>query len=136
MLANGETPLISCGPSIEPVGVKQRRFLHGPTLGQISDQARVNGQRYTTDTWKEHFRRLFLGDGGFRWEVMRLPGAKRSTPRRIAISTEELGVRAYAEFTNKVIDYAALELGVAFIFTNEEQSLLRHKPKGKASGND
>ena len=128
MLDNGENVLLSVGPALEPIGKKQRRFLHGPVLSQISQQAKVAGDRFTVDIWKEHFRRLFVGANGFRWESIKLPGAKHATPRRIRISTEELGVRAYAEFIEKVIQYAVTELGVEFLFTSEERELIARKP--------
>lgn len=129
LLADGEQVLIECRPATQPVKVQQRRFLHGPVLGQISEQARVHGERFVIDVWKEHFRRMFVGDHGWRWESpMKLPGQKRATPRRIRASTEELGVRDYAKLIDQIIDYAAHELGVVFQFTHEEQALLSHKP--------
>ncbi|MEO6710805.1 MAG: hypothetical protein ABI054_06075 [Planctomycetota bacterium] len=139
MLDNGEMVLITCGPSVLPVSVQQRRFLHGVVLKQISEGARVDGQRYTIDVWKEHYRTRFVGDGGFRWESTRVPKwdaqagtyvvPKRATPRRVRISTEELGVRDYAKWTNEIIDHAVLELSVEFHFTNEERELIAKKPK-------
>jgi len=128
MLDSGENVLLSVGPALEPIGVKQRKFLHGAVLKQISEQVSLGGKRYTIDLWKEHYRRRFLGDGGFRWVSMQLPGAKKATPRRIAISTEELGVRAYSKFTNEVIDDAISELNVEFVFTSEERELIAKKP--------
>lgn len=120
---------ISCGPSVEPVSIRQRRFLHGVVLRQVSEQAKVDGVRFTVDIWKEYFRRKFVGDHGFRWESMRLPGQKHATPRRVRISTEELGPREYGKFIDQIVQDAALELGVEFVFTTEEQTLLPHKPK-------
>lgn len=128
MLDNGENVLVSVGPALEPIGVQQRKFLHGAVLKQISEQVSLGGQRYTIDVWKEHYRRRFLGDGGFRWVSMQLPGAKKATPRRVAIRTEELGVRAYSKFTNEVIDDAIAELNVTFVFTSEERELVARKP--------
>lgn len=127
-IANGERVRISCGPAVEPVSIRLRRFLHGVVLKQISEQAQVDGVRFTIDVWKEHLRRLFVGDHGFRWETMRLPGAKQATPRRVRISTEELGNREYAKLVDDVIQYATVELGVEFIFTHEDQVLLTRKP--------
>lgn len=135
LLANGENVRVACGPALEPISIQQRRFLHGPVLGQISEQIRIGGERYVIETWKEYFRKLFLGD---RWEMVRMPKwdhdahawtvPKNATPRRMRVSTEELGVKGYAEFTDKVIDYATLEWGVVFHFTHEEQQLRARKP--------
>lgn len=137
LLRNGENVLISCGPALEPVTVKQRKFLHGPVLGQISEQVRVGGERYVITVWKEYFRKLFLPD---TWELRaeprldpklgRLVQPKRATPRRVRSSTEELGPKAYAEHTEKIIDYATVEWGVVFQFTREEQDFRARKPKG------
>ena len=136
MLANGETPRIACGPSVEPVSVKQRGLLHKGILPQIAAQARINGERFTEDVWKEFFRRMFVGANGWRWQVMRLPGQKRATPARFRVSTEELGRRDYAEFLDKVIAYASTELNVELEFTADERGLLRHKPKEKHEQDD
>jgi hypothetical protein len=131
MVDNGERVLVVVGPALEPIGIQQRKFLHGPVLGQIAERARVAGERYVIDVWKEYYRKKFLGTNGARYEMQKLPGQKRATPRRIVISTESLGIRAYAEFTNKVIDDATLELGVEFVFTNEDQALMRRRPASK-----
>jgi hypothetical protein len=132
IIANGQNALIECRQALEPITVKQRKFLHGPVLGQISEQVRIGGNRYVTKIWKTYFHDLFIPD---EWRVEsrfhldketgELVPDKRATPRRVRISTEELGVRAYSEFTEKVIDYATLEFGVVFHFTNEEQALRR-----------
>jgi hypothetical protein len=136
LLANGENVLVTVSRALEPISIKQRRFLHGPLLGQISEQARVAGQRFTVDTWKEFFRRLFLGTNGARFEMQRLPGQKKATPRRIQISTETLGVRAYAELIDRVIEYAVTELNVEFAFSNEDRALLRRRPEPKGGAHE
>jgi hypothetical protein len=139
MVANGEAVLIVIGPALEPISIKQRKFLHGPVLGQISEQVRVNGERYTIEVWKEYFRKLFLPDlyemrRSPRWDktLARLVQPKRATPVRVRQSTEDLGVRAYAEFTNKVIDHAVVEFSVSFVFTVEDQEMRTAKPRAKA----
>jgi hypothetical protein len=125
MVDNGERVLVVVGPALEPISIRQRRFLHGPALGQISEQARVNGERYTVDTWKEFYRRMFLGTNGARYEMQRLPGAKRATPRRVPVSTETLGIRAYATFIDQIIAHAATELNVHFHFEQGEREATR-----------
>lgn len=125
MVDNGEPVMVRVGPALEAIGVQQRRFLHGPVLSQIAEQAIVSGHRWAVDAWKEFFRRKLLGANGWRWEMQQLPGQKRATPRRIRISTEELGVRRYAEFIDEVIAYAASELDVAFHFNEGEREATR-----------
>jgi hypothetical protein len=125
LLENGEQVLLTVGVAIEPVGVQQRKFLHGPVLTQISEQVRVNGARFTTDVWKEHLKNLIL-EREPKYEMRRMPGAKRATPRRIRRSTESLGVRDYAKFIDEVIDYAVLEWGVVFRFEMNEREAVRY----------
>jgi hypothetical protein len=137
IIANGENALIECRQALEPVSIKQRRFLHGVVLKQISEQVRVEGHRYVIETWKRYFVDILLPQ---EWEMVEvppkwdpeekklIPPKRERMPKKKRTSTEELGVRAYSEFTEKVIDYAAVEWGVEFQFTNEEQ-LLRTKPK-------
>jgi hypothetical protein len=109
---------------------KQRRFLHGPVLGQISEQASVGGIRYERQVWKEFLRKQFLPD---KWESYRLPGAKRATPHRIRVSTESLSVKQYSELIDKVLAYAASELGVVFDLDPVEREEVRYvKPKRAA----
>jgi hypothetical protein len=106
---------------------KQRRFLHGPVLGQISEQAVVAGVRYAMPVWKEHLREKFLG---FTWECVRRPGQKRATPRKVRISTESLSVKQYSEYIDKVLAYAATDLGVAFDLDPIEREEVRYvRPK-------
>lgn len=136
IIANGENALVECKVALEPITVKQRGFLHKAVLPQISEQVRIGGERYVTEVWKEYFRKLFLPD---EFVVRRLFHAdketgelvpdKHATPRRVRSSTEELGVRAYAEHIEKIIDYATVEWGVVFHFTRDEQELRAHKSR-------
>ena len=125
LLDNGDQVLLSVSVALEPVGAQQRRFLHGPVLTQISEQVRVNGERFTTEIWKEHLKNVIL-EREPRYEMRKLPGAKRATPRRVRRSTEELGVRAYAKFIDECIDYAVAEWGVVFRFEMNEREAVRY----------
>lgn len=133
LLANGIHAEIACRPSTKPVSVKLRGLYHAAVLPQISEQAKVAGIRYVPDVWKEHFRKQFLPDHFERVKAIRIgadghPEAYWTT-RRIRSSTEELGNKLYAEHVDKVIAYAVTDLLVEFVFTNEERTLLTHKPK-------
>lgn len=123
MLDNGEHVLVTVGPALEPIGIQQRKFLHGVVLEQISEQVRVQGQRYTIDVWKEYFKKKFLKP---TWKNYRLPGAKRATPHRVPASTERLGVKAYSKFIDNVIDHSVLELSVVFDFVAAERESVRY----------
>lgn len=128
MLDNGEHVLVTVGPALEPIGVQQRKFLHGVVLEQISEQARVDGQRYTIDVWKEYFKKKYLKP---TWKHYRLPSAKKATPHRQPLSTERLGVRAYSKFIDDVIDHAVLELSVVFDFVASEREAVRYTPPAR-----
>lgn len=118
---------IVLGFDCDDKSAKQRRFLHAPVLGQISEQAVVAGIRYVPAIWKEHMRKQFLPD---RWESYRLPGAKRATPHRVRVSTEDLSVKQYSEYIDNVLAYAATELGVVFDLDPVERQAVRYvKPK-------
>lgn len=128
LIQDGKRVKISVGEDDDPVTVKQRRFLHGPVLEQISEQVRVGGERFVTDVWKEYLRKRILGD---RWESYKAPGAKRATPHRIRNSTEELGVKAYSEYIDKVIALACTEWHVEFHFDPQERESVRHHERKK-----
>ena len=40
----------------------QRRYYHGVVLAEIAKQAVIDGKKYNLETWKEHFRKQYLGD--------------------------------------------------------------------------
>lgn len=91
---------------------KQRRYLHGYVLKTIAQQARPGGQQFDPKVWKEHFRSEFLG---FKVVTTVNPLTRKKTRRRVRVSTEDLGVKGYAEYIERVTAYAATELGVEFV---------------------
>jgi len=90
---------------------KQRRYLHGYVLMTIARQAKVNGQQFDMRTWKEHFRSEFLG---FKTVTTKNPMTGKKVRRRVRVSTEDLGVKGYSEYIERVTAFAAMELGVEF----------------------
>ena len=134
-LADGEPGRrirVVVGVDHEDKTVKQRAFLHVAVLPQIAEQARVAGIRYVAATWKEFFRALYLGD---RWETHELPGQfdskgrQKRSRRKVRVSTEDLSIKQYSDYLDKVIAYAADELGVVFRFLAEEREAVRWTPK-------
>lgn len=104
--------------------VKQRKFLHGVVLMQIAERVQMpDGSRYVMKVWKEFFRKRFLPD---TWEMVRFPGQKRATPRRVRISTEDLSVKQYSAYIDKVIDHAVVEFGVTFDIDAQEREAVRY----------
>lgn len=133
LIDQGKRVLFSVGEDSEPLSIKQRKFLHGVVLTQISEQVRVEGERYVMAVWKEFFRKLFLPD---RYEMQRRPvwdkkqcrlvQAKRATPQRIRSSTEELTVKQYSAHIDKVITHAVTEFNVIFDFDQQEREAVRY----------
>lgn len=88
---------------------KQRKYLHGVVLTEIALYARPNGQQFPMPVWKEFFRSQFLG---FKVVTSINPLTGRKHRSRQRVSTEDLGIRAMAEYIDRIIAYAATELGV------------------------
>lgn len=90
---------------------KQRRYFHGYVLLTISREAVVNGQKFDLKTWKEWYRATFLG-----WKTVTFkdPFTGKKVRRRQRVSTEDLGVKGYSEYIERVTAHAATELGVTF----------------------
>lgn len=90
---------------------QQRRYYHGYVLNEIAKQANVDGNKYSLATWKEHFRRLYLGD-----EVQTVTNPMTGAQHKevVRVSTEGLGVKKYTLLIDHVTDFATAELGVNF----------------------
>lgn len=91
---------------------KQRRYLHGYVLMTIARQAAPGGQRFDMRTWKEHFRAEFLG---FKTVTTKNPMTGKKVRRRVRVSTEDLGVKGYSEYIERVTAFAVMNLGVEFV---------------------
>ena len=88
---------------------KQRAYLHAVVLAEIALYARPGGQQFPMKVWKEHFRKEWLG---FKTVTNINPITGRKHRTRVRVSTEDLGIRAMAEYIDRIIAYAATELGV------------------------
>jgi hypothetical protein len=89
----------------------QRKYYHGIVLSEIAKQARVNGQRFPLAVWKEHFRNEYLG---FKTVTYINPMTGKKARRRVRKSTEDLGVKGYAQLIERVTAFACTDLGVEF----------------------
>lgn len=83
--------------------VEQNRRLHA-LLRDISETAWVNGKQFDAETWKEHFRRAYIGT-----EEIILPSGEKIER---GISTTTLNVEEFNKFMGQIELYAAEELGV------------------------
>lgn len=87
----------------------QRAYLHAVVLTEIALYEKVSGKRYAMAVWKEHFRKELLPD---RRLTSINPFTGKKSRRRVRQSTEKLGVKGMADYIDKVIAIAAMELGV------------------------
>lgn len=81
---------------------QNRRYWGNGVLAQVAAQAVINGRLYSTETWHEQFKRMFIG-------VEELPNGQVQGKSSAALSTVE-----FSEFCAQVEAYAASELGVTF----------------------
>lgn len=125
LIQDGKRVKISAEEDAEPITIKQRNFFHGPLLGQISEQVRIDGERYVMAIWKRYFKNLIL-ERKPRYEMVKMPGAKRATPRRNWWRTEELSIKQYSALIDEVIAYAVSEWSVNFHFLVGEREAVRY----------
>jgi hypothetical protein len=85
---------------------EQIAYYFGVVVKAISEQAWVEGRRYSKKVWHEELARRFLPG-----EEIILPGGE-VVVKRASIARGHIGVRAMAKFINEVQAYAAAELGV------------------------
>lgn len=89
---------------------KQRGYLHAVVLTEIAKFAYLpDGKRYDMKVWKEWFRSEWLG---FNVVTTVNPFTGRKSRRRVRVSTEDLGVRAMAEYIDRILAFAATDLGL------------------------
>ena len=89
----------------------QRKYYHGIVLATIAKQATINGQKFPLAVWKEHFRSEYLG---FKTVTVVNPMTGKKSRRRVRKSTEDLGVKAYAQLIERVTAFAVTDLNVEF----------------------
>ena len=85
---------------------RANRFYWGVVIKSIVEQAWVNGRQFHADVWHEYYASKF----GIHKE-MTLPNGKQVLKR---LSTTEMSIKDFAEYTEKVTVEAASELAVRF----------------------
>lgn len=111
IIDNGKPARIVATEHENDRSLQQNRYYWAACLREISEQATINGQRYTADAWHELFRRQFLG---YEIELVRVAGRKRPVVNRRLKSTAKLKVKPFGEYLDKVQAFAATDLGVRF----------------------
>lgn len=111
IIDNGRPVHITCQEYEQDRSLQANRFYWGACLREISEQATIEGQRWTSEAWHELFRRMFLG---YEIEKVRIAGRKKVVVNRRLKSTTKLKVKAFSVYLEKVQAFAASDLGVSF----------------------
>ncbi len=111
VLANQGPVILELHLADDKVTDLQRRYYHGYVLVNIANQARVHGQQFNVNTWKNHFRKKYLGT---RIDTVIDPMSGITYKDEVRVSTEDLGVKKYSELIQVVTAEAATEWGVKF----------------------
>lgn len=118
ILANGMPVRVLVEEQEDDRSLQQHRYYWGACLREISEQASINGQRYTIDAWHELFKRQFLG---FEIRRVKVAGRKKVTVIRSLRSTTKLKVKPMSKYLDEVQAFAATELGVRFSVRNWQE---------------
>lgn len=97
--------------------IRQRNYYHRCVLTEIAEQAVVRGEKFDMKVWKNHCREKFIG---YKWVVMIDPMTGKKVRRKVRISSEDLGVKAYSKLIDQVTAFASSDLGVFFSCPNWE----------------
>lgn len=91
--------------------LQQLRFYWGVVLKEMSEQASIDGVKYTPEMWHGLAKRLHLG-----YEIVRekVAGRKKPTVYRRLKSVGKLGSRAMSVYLEKVLAWAVTDFGVVF----------------------
>lgn len=98
-------------PEEDAKSVQQRRYYHGVILKEIAEQVAINGEKFDAKVWKEHFREKYVG---YRWTVLKDPMTGKKKRRKVRVSTEDFGIKAYSRLIEQVTAEAVADLGVMF----------------------
>ena len=116
-LMAGNKQMLTLQSFEEAMTTQQRKYYHGYILTTIAKSVVVDGRKYALNVWKEHYRKLFLGD-----KVEEITNIKTGVIKReiVRISSESLTVKGYNKLIEQVTADAATEYGVVFDASFEE----------------
>lgn len=106
---------------------RANKFYWGVVLKTIADNARVNGERYSSDAWHEYFKREYLG---YSIKRIQVAGRKKKQTIRRLRSTTDLKVKAFSQYLEKIMAYAANEMGIEWHPANHIPSVLAGHTRG------
>jgi len=85
---------------------QQNKYYWAVVIRSISEQSWVGGKQFSTEAWHEMFAQMY----GVHKDVT-LPNGDVVIKR---LSTTEMKVREFSEYTERVTSYGSIELGVKF----------------------
>ena len=108
---------VTVQPEEDAKSIQQRKYYHRYVLVEIAEQATVNGEKFAMPVWKDYFREMYVG---YRWVVLKDPMTGKKKRRKVRVSTEDLGIKAYSRLIDQVTAFASTELAVFFSCPNWE----------------
>lgn len=107
----GKKVHIKAGEAEDDRSLQQLKFYWSVVLKELSEQARIDGAKYTPECWHGLAKRLHLG-----YEIVRekVAGKKRPTVYRRLKSVGKQKAKPLAEYIEKVMAWGATDFGVAF----------------------
>lgn len=106
-MAKTKHPLqVDLKPEATKRNLQQNRY-YWQMLNQISEQSWIEGRQYSADVWHEAAKRRHIG-------CVDLPGGGT-----MAMSSADLNVQEFADYTTKVEAWAQTELGVCLMDLSE-----------------
>ena len=127
LIADGKRVVVTVAEDEDALTTLQLRFFHGPVLSQLSEQATVDGRRYTREVWKRHLKNVILEREPVFKEML-LIGKTEPEPVRIWWSLRDMGVKRMSKFIDEVIAMAMTEWRVEFRFLVGERDAVRYPP--------
>jgi hypothetical protein len=97
-------PLVVTIETYESIRTLEQNRLYWATLREIAASAVVDGKRFPQDTWHEFFKSEYIG-----LEEVTLPNGQ---VLKRPVSTTTLNKAQFSEYVERVMAYAATELGL------------------------
>ncbi len=118
LIAAGRKVRILAEEAEDTRSLQQSRFYWGVVLAEISEQARIGGDRWSAEAWHEYGKRTFLG---YDFKRITIAGRKRKAVTKQLRSTTRLSVRRMSEYLDRFMAFAVTDLGVVFSETKWER---------------
>lgn len=109
---------VTVQPEEDAKTAQQGRFYWGVVLREMSEQARIEGQRYSAEAWHELCKRQFLPRITKR---VRVAGKPKPIVTTTIGSTQGLSVKQMSAYIEQVMAFAQTDLGVKFSATRWEE---------------